>query len=107
MNHGKPIEPAPAEPLSECPVCSGTGKLLGVFPVYAEDVPQADRKPCIEFDCMKCGGTGKVTATQLWRIAAGNLSKQERLSRDMTLREEAERLGILPSELSRLENGHV
>ncbi len=32
--------------------CKGTGKILGIFPVYCDEVPKKDRKPVIEIDCV-------------------------------------------------------
>ena len=55
--------------------------------------------------CSTCKGIGSITAEHMARIEAGAVLRAERQSRDMSLREEAARLGIKPSELSARENG--
>ena len=36
-----------------CPECKGSGKTLGLFPVWAKTVAQEDRKPYVEMDCTR------------------------------------------------------
>lgn len=57
--------------------------------------------------CHTCDGVGTITVEQAHRIAEGERRREDRKSRMMTLREEAARLGISPTELSRIENGRV
>jgi DnaJ-class molecular chaperone len=56
-------------------------------------------------DCMTCGGATVISVEHGERIAEGNRRREDRKTRLMTLRDEAKRLGISPSELSRIENG--
>lgn len=34
------------------------GKIIGMFPVWADDVPKKDRKPVVEIDCPDCRKVG-------------------------------------------------
>ena len=94
-----------AKPLRVCPVCSGDGKLFGLFPVYAPDVPVEKRKAAIELKCDFCEGAGQVGAEAMARRERGQQHKAVRLARRIGLREYAERTGISPSMLSRYEQG--
>jgi hypothetical protein len=86
-------------------MCDGKGKLIGMFPVYAPHVPKEKRKPYVELECSFCEGAGVVDDAALQRREQGQACRQERLSRGMGLRAEAERLGISPVELSQREQG--
>lgn len=59
-----------------------------------------------EFPCFTCDGTGSISEKHAASIIEGKRLRENRLSRGMTLRMEAERLGISPTELSRREQGH-
>jgi len=91
--------------LTPCPRCNAKGVMVGMFLRYADGVPQSERKPAIELECQHCCGTGQVTAEQLEKMAAGEARRQARIHRGVGLREEAENLGLLPSELAKLEAG--
>ena len=58
-------------------------------------------------DCSTCSGHGFIFREHAERIEAGNLRREDRKARLMTLRQEAERLGISPTELSKIENGRI
>lgn len=58
-----------------------------------------------ELPCFTCDGTGSISEKHVARIAEGKQRREDRLSRGMTLRREAERLGISATELSRIESG--
>lgn len=81
-----------------CPDCDGKKQ---VFQIACG--PSGSRAGWV--DCDRCGGTGEITAEQAGRIAAGRARRQERIARDVSLMEEAKRLGMRPSELSAIERG--
>lgn len=58
-------------------------------------------------ECDLCQGTGAITAKKLKRYEAGKEKQKDRRARGLTLREEAKRLGISPTELSKIERGLV
>lgn len=78
----------------ECWTCRGRGRLGFAFKVGA--IP-----------CPRCEGAKRVPAIMLEWAKAGALLRDDRRSRRMDLRKEAQRLGILPSELSNAEHGMV
>lgn len=91
--------------MQECPVCKGEGMTIGLFPLYADHVPPEKRKPVIELTCDLCEGKGQI-ATQTFHLwNQGRAMREDRLKRGMSLRNEAKRLGILPSVLSARERG--
>lgn len=82
-----------------CPVCKGGKVSRGI----ACD-RRTGRATSFEIPCAFCGGTGKVHPERhaLWEAA--QLRRKDRISRGLTLSKEAQRLGITPQELSRLEH---
>ena len=90
-----------------CPQCKGEKEVVGIFPVYAEDVPKEKRKPVVKMPCPRCHGSGDVPEEMLEWMKKGKELKQERLDRGVGLRKEAERLGVKSSELSAVEQGRV
>jgi hypothetical protein len=54
--------------------------------------------------CHTCNGLGEVTEEHYKKILIGEFKRKDRISRGLSLREEAERLGITPYELSKLEH---
>lgn len=58
-----------------------------------------------EIDCFRCAGSGEVPDEQALWIVQGKLKRVDRVSRDMSLRDEARRLGIPVVDLSRMEGG--
>lgn len=91
----------------ECPDCKGIGKLVGLFPVYAEHVPREERKPAIEFKCDLCEGYGSVPQFMERRIRKGQQLRTVRLEKKIGLRECAERIGVQPSHLSDAQRGKL
>lgn len=83
-----------------CPDCQGRGEHGGMA---CSGGGATLRRVAIP--CEVCGGTGTVDAAQRQRYEAGRQQREERLSRRMTLREEAKRRGIKPYDLSRQELG--
>ncbi len=85
---------------ANCPFCGGEGKVM----TFACAANRRDSRigPA---DCSRCGGTGKVTAAQADAYAAGQRMREDRIGRGVSVREEAGRLGVTPSALSRRERG--
>lgn len=80
----------------KCPTCSGTGKIRGFgCPGF---VP-------IEIDCVACTGTGTRPDEQAQWIEEGKAMKENRIARNLSLREEAARRKMNPAELSEMERG--
>ncbi len=40
--------------MADCKYKCKDGKIVGLFPVYSDEVPQKDRKPAIIIDCPEC-----------------------------------------------------
>ncbi len=84
-----------------CPDCKGEGKLYGLLcsgghggPAHIGSIP-----------CPRCKGKSTITKEDLERIAAGKLIREDRIRRRVTMRAEANRLGIDVLEYSKLESG--
>jgi hypothetical protein len=90
-----------------CPSCNGEKTRMGMFPKYADHVPQEDRKPFVFFPCDRCGATGSVPAVMVEWIAAGEKLVKQRRESGMGLREfcVANRLDVLVR--SRRERGCI
>lgn len=84
-----------------CPGCEGRKQ------VHAHLNYGRGRGEWKDIDCIRCHGTGTITAEHAARMEAGKLLRADRQSRDMSLHEEAKRLGIKASELSAREMGFV
>lgn len=89
----------------KCPDCKGDGKILGVFPIYHSAVHQSKRKPMVEMVCGRCGGKGQMPDFMAGWLDRGQAMKSVRVAEGRTLRQEAERLGIDPIQLSQMERG--
>lgn len=94
----------PETAMVTCPDCGGRKKLLGVFPVRREGTTGP---PVIELDCANCDEQGQVPAERLLWQLQGEKIKAARLARNRGLREEAERLGMLPSTYCQMEHGRI
>lgn len=57
--------------------------------------------------CSACKGEGAITADHMERIIEGEAMRQNRLSRGLSGREEAKRLGLDPITLNHLEHGRL
>jgi hypothetical protein len=93
--HGKTIESIP------CPDCDGKGEQ------YCHVNRGGPGNGFGWFPCLTCKGRRVVPADYPERREAGRRMREDRLSRNMTLRDEAARLGISVVELSRLEQGRT
>ena len=86
--------------MKQCPDCKGSRFTTGIG-CFGKG------RGCevMTINCFTCGGTGTIDEAHAERIAKGRAMYDDRVSRDMGLREEARRLGITARELSDLENG--
>src|SRR5688500_15713256 len=90
-----------------CPDCNGDGKLIGMFPVYADHVPQKDRKPFIEMVCPRCKGDKTVPDEQRQWIERGRELRQARVDAKIGLRAFCELNDVNPVDRSKIERGEV
>lgn len=82
--------------MKPCPHCKGAKVLHGfACPGF---------RP-VELQCFRCLGNGQVPDSDLEAYEKGQQMRDDRLKRDMSLREEAARLHISPVELSHMEQG--
>lgn len=54
--------------------------------------------------CKRCGTTGRVTPAEAERVADGRRRREDRVARGLSLRQEAERLGLTAEALSDIEH---
>jgi len=78
-----------------------------LFPVYAANVPQEDRKPAIVLDCRLCKSSGEIDETAMRRYERGRQLRRRRVENGLSLRRAADCLGVTPSHLSDAEQGIV
>ncbi len=86
-----------------CPRCKGSKTITASHVAYADGSHGYE----VPLSCDQCGGAGEVSDEMTEWIRAGEAMRQDRLARQMTLREEAKRRGLTPVELSRMEFGKV
>ena len=84
-----------------CPACKGK-KELAVFPI-----PSSDGQVITSISCYRCEESGEVPDIQAEWIILGEKLREERLSRKVILRDEANRLGISALTLSEAERGMI
>lgn len=82
----------------KCPECKGNGSLFGMSlrSGFAGHIA-----------CPACGGIGEVSRDQLWAMQVGDRMRQTRIGKGFGLRQAAELLGILPSDLAAMEHGRI
>ena len=83
-----------------CPECMGRGQ-------YSALVMFSDGCRPASMPCSRCKGDGKVSPAMTDWIAMGGRLRRARQERDLSLREEAARLGISVVELSQMERGAI
>lgn len=81
-----------------CPHCKGKKVFLSFITIKGKCSPQ-------EIDCFTCKGAGSITEDHSDRIVKGEMVRLDRINRKLSLRQEAQRLGIKPIGLARLERG--
>ena len=91
----------------KCPQCKGVGEQVGLFPIWADNVPKEDRKPYILLPCCLCRVTGKVIIQKTSWVTNGLILKKRRLDKKFTLRSACKYLRMPASKLSDMENGYI
>lgn len=86
---------------TRCPDCKGKKR---VFAHVNRGEKGCDFR---HIDCSRCKGFGAIPQEQLAWIEAGRKRRAERVARDVSLMEEAKRLGITSAQLSAIETGRV
>ena len=86
-----------------CPSCNGTGFITAFHVRYADGTSRFG----VDLGCGRCGGTKEVPDEMAQWIAEGKAMREERIARGFTLRKEAARRNMNPSELSAMEQGKV
>lgn len=86
-----------------CPDCNGEREVDVHFLLMADGSCVPHRR----VKCSRCQGTGEVSGEMVGWIKRGRALRDDRLSRGLTLRAEAARRGLAPSELSAMEMGRV
>lgn len=80
----------------KCPRCDGAGKTFGMAcPGF---VP-------VEMECLVCHGAGAVSQETVEQVAEGRAIAKRRISKDLSLRELAKKLGVRPTRMSEIERG--
>lgn len=91
----------PADQSCPCPTCKGTGQ---VGPVHVNlGNGRGGWKDNVV--CYRCGGSGIATTEMLDWMARGKKLREARLARGETLGDAAERLGMIASAISAMEEG--
>lgn len=89
----------------DCPMCNGRGQTEAlVCGRLASGGGFSERRI---LTCHQCDGTGRLSAEAMQRYNDGRAMAESRKARGITLRAEAARLRISPSELSDREWGRV
>jgi hypothetical protein len=57
--------------------------------------------------CARCCASGRVTQAEAERVATGRRRYEDRVSRGVSLRDEAARLGLTPRELADIEHARI
>lgn len=92
------------EAIIKCPLCSN-GKVRGHRDY--RDAHGKRRGEWFASDCGLCQGTSLVNASKAAPFIRGEAIRDKRIESGINVRQEAVRLGLTPSELSRLENGRA
>lgn len=91
-------DPSPRDKAFRCPKCHGTGA-HSLVTIYV--AMNGARK------CPTCNGEGEISQEVFDAIEAGERLRIDRISRNVSLREEAQKRGLTPRELSDVEHGKV
>ena len=90
----------------QCHRCHGT-KNCWVHPSYREDVPKERKKIFVEFPCNFCDGTGESNDNALEWMMLGDILKDRRIAKKLTLRKAAKLLRMDVVKLSGMEIGKI
>ncbi len=88
-----------------CPNCNGLREMFGFFPVYADHVPQKDRKISIKLPCDLCDATGVIDDDYHKRLAIGESLREKRLDKELTFRDFCKKFNLSVYEVSAFERG--
>ena len=102
LTGGRAIPPEAEPEPPRCPHCGGR-----ITVTACVDYADQRRSGVQEIACATCQGTGTITPELAQRLEDGKALAQSRKERDLSLREEAQRLGISVRELSDLEHGRL
>ena len=91
----------------KCFTCNGSGIVTGIFPVWAEHVPEEDKRICVEISCFRCKKSGEVSDEAEQWVKDGKILGSQRRAKRVTLRKAAKLLNIDPILLSDNELGIV
>lgn len=83
-----------------CGNCDGSGKRSALV-----RFARPTRCEWVDMPCIDCDGTGTMTIERVAALTAGEAMRQDRISRGLSLRQEAVRLGIPDRDLSDREMG--
>ena len=90
-----------------CHSCKGRGKIIGIFPSYAEYFEEKDRKKVVEIPCQDCDATGQLPEkSKTWRILGEKLY-DARISKRLTLNKASQFLGMDCIILGKMERGVI
>lgn len=81
-----------------CELCEGRGW-------YDAFLNRGGRCELDSVQCHRCKGSGSVSAEVAERLAQGRRLREDRISRGLTVRQEAARLGITAVALGEIERG--
>jgi len=95
---------APVDAVVPCPACDATGEMFATGIIYAEG---HSGPYCRMMPCPDCNGKRVIPAAMLEWMERGKEIRHWRRSSGLTLRDAAQRAGLMPSEVSRLECGRV
>ena len=73
--------------MHRCPLCDGSGKMTGLFPIYDDCVPPEKRKPIMKLGCDICDGSGVVDDEYPVRVKEGEECRELRRAYNISLRE--------------------
>lgn len=79
--------------------------MIGIFPIYAEEVPQSERKPVVSIPCDLCNETGEVDAGFSDRRTRGEFCRKLRLRTGLSLREFCHKFELNITDYANFERG--
>ncbi len=86
-----------------CPSCGGRKTIIAAHALMSDGSSQFGKV----LPCFKCDSTGKISEQHFRWYQHGQQMRAERIARGVGLRQEAERRGMLPSDLCDMENGKI
>jgi len=88
--------------MTKCPDCEN-GVIIAFHVTYTDGTGEFGKK----LPCSRCDGRGYIPTHTLEWIEQGKKMREERRSREVTLRQEAKDRGITMLELSQMERGII